>query len=81
VHDTHTLCNFGEGEEKRREEKEKRGKGEEKEKKKEKVGFFLPNLAFFGDQKNRHHELNLHFFLKRYGSCRDTSSPHTIQKI
>ena len=31
------------------------------EEEKENVGIFLPNLAFFGDQKNRERELNLNF--------------------
>ena len=35
---------------------------EEKEKEKENVGIFSPNSTFFGDQKNRERELNLHFF-------------------
>ena len=32
------------------------------EEEKENVGIFLPNLTFFGDQKNRERELNLNFF-------------------
>jgi len=36
---------------------------EEKEKEeKENVGFFSPNLSFFGNQKNRKRESNLNFF-------------------
>ena len=39
-------------------EKEK----EEEKEEKENVGIFSPNLAFFGNQKNRERELNLNFF-------------------
>ena len=35
---------------------------EKEEKEKENVGIFSPNLAFFGDQKNRERELNFNFF-------------------
>ena len=42
-------------------EKEKEEE-KEKEKEKENVGIFSPNLAFFGNQKNRERELNLNFF-------------------
>ena len=41
-----------------KEEEEK----EEKEEEKENVGFFSPNLSFFGNQKNLKRELNLIFF-------------------
>ena len=49
---------------KEEEEEEKEKEDEEKEN----VGIFSPNLSFFGNQKNLKRELNLIFFLKRYGS-------------
>ena len=44
-----------------KEEMEEKEKGEGKEEK-ENVGFFSPNLSFFGNQKNLKRELNLNFF-------------------
>ena len=40
------------------------------------VGIFSPNFAFFWRPKNRQRPINLPFFLKKYGSRRDPSSPY-----
>ena len=52
----------GENEEKAEEEEEEEEEEKEEKEEKENVGIFSPNLAFFGDQKNRERELNFNFF-------------------
>ena len=47
--------------EKEKEEEKEKEKEKKKRKEKENVGIFSPNLAFFGNQKNRERELNLNF--------------------
>ena len=53
----------------------------EKEKKKEYVGIFSVNSSFFSARKKRNHHENLPFYLIRYGSSRDSSSPYETKNL
>ena len=52
-----------------------------KKKKEENVGFFSVNSSFFLAQKKRNHRENLPFYLIRYGSSRDSSSPYETKNL
>ena len=55
---------------------------EKKEKeKKENVGIFSVNSSFFSARKKRNHHENLPFYLIRYGSSRDSSSPYETKNL
>ena len=56
-------------------------KEKEKEKKKENVGIFSVNSSFFSARKKRNHHENLPFYLIRYGSSRDSSSPYETKNL
>ena len=57
-------------------------KKQEKEKeKKENVGIFSVNSSFFSARKKRNHHDNLPFYLIRYGSSRDSSSPYETKNL
>ena len=56
-------------------------KEQEKEKKKENVGIFSVNSSFFSARKKRNHHENLPFYLIRYGSSRDSSSPYETKNL
>ena len=62
-------------------EKEKEKKKKKKKKKKENVGIFSVNSSFFSARKKRNHRENLPFFLIRYGSHRDSSSPYETKNL
>ena len=54
---------------------------EKKKKKKENVGIFSVNSSFFSARKKRNHHENLPFYLIRYGSSRDSSSPYETKNL
>ena len=56
-------------------------KEQEKEKEKENVGIFWVNSSFFSARKKRNHHDNLPFYLIRYGSSRDSSSPYETKNL
>ena len=65
-------------EQEKEKEKEKKKK---KKKKKENVGIFSVNSSFFSARKKRNHHENLPFYLIRYGSSRDSSSPYETKNL
>ena len=54
---------------------------EKEKKKKENVGIFSVNSSFFSARKKRNHHENLPFYLIRYGSSRDSSSPYETKNL
>ena len=54
---------------------------EKEKKKKENVGIFSVNSSFFSARKKRNHHENLQFYLIRYGSSRDSSSPYETKNL
>ena len=56
-------------------------KEQETKKKKENVGFFSVISSFFALKKKRYHHENLPFYLIRYGSSRDSSSPYETKNL
>ena len=61
-------------------QKQKQEKEKKKKKKKENVRFFSVNSSFFLARKKRTYNENLTFYLIRYGSSRDSSSPNETKK-
>ncbi len=54
---------------------------EQEKEKKENVGIFSVNSSFFSARKKRNHHENLPFYLIRYGSSRDSSSPYETKNL
>ena len=54
---------------------------QQEKKKKENVGFFSVNSSFFLARKKRNHRQNLPFYLIRYDSSRDSSSPYETKNL
>ena len=54
---------------------------EKEKKKKENVGIFSVNSSFFSARKKRNHHENLLFYVIRYGSSRDSSSPYETKNL
>ena len=61
--------------------KEQEKEKEKEKEKKENVGFFSVNSSFFSARKKRNHHENLPFYLIRYGSSRDSSSPYETKNL
>ena len=66
---------------KEQEKEKEKEKEKKKKKKKENVGIFSVNSSFFSARKKRNHHENLPFYLIRYGSSRDSSSPYETKNL